>query len=163
MEFIYKNFNVEQAQERLESRILNAQECTKITNAMTRAAIEMDGKQLTKRYSNKVQDILGDEYRVLYHKESGMIELYFRHKNLSDGTCEILIGYEGEERDLTINASNIEERAKAYYLDSERLPKLIEAREHIASYIERLNEAQKLVKNTLADADKYDVSYLLSE
>lgn len=161
MKFIYKKYDEKAALKQLQERILNAETTIIITEAMDKAAHEMKGQKLTKRYANKIQDILGDEFKVSYVKQYGMFYLFIRHNNLTDNKAQIMIGYESGEADNIINPAIIETRARAYYLDKERLPKLKQAIKEMPDFVKRMQKAQDEIKSVYKDAEKLGVQYLI--
>jgi ribosomal protein S8 len=160
MEFLYKRYDTKTAIEQVQERIENCKINIEITEAMTQAAYDMQGKPMTKRYANKVKDILGEKYRVSYGTDYGMFKLIVRHES-QDKSVSILLGYKDNEQDNIINAENIQERAKAYYLDEERLPKYESALEKMPNFVERMKQAQNEVRAILNDAGAYGVEYLI--
>lgn len=158
--FLYKTYDAEKTKEAINERITRAKISVVIVDELLAYAEAKKGQKLSKRLETHMQQKL-PQYNFAFYKEYGMYYLYVNGGDIGRERFSMLLGYESKEDDKILDPENIKERAKAYWLDRERIEGYENSLKHVDRFIERMKKAQEIVKETEQEAETYGVQYLL--
>jgi len=159
-EFLYKRYDAEKTKEAINERITRAKASVIIIDKLLEYATEKQGQGLTKRLATWMKEAL-PQYDFAFCKEHGMYYLYVSGAELERGRFSILLGYESREEDKTLDPEIIKDRAMAYWLDRDRINGYEQSLNHVERFIDRMKEAQAIVKETEEEAAGYGIQYML--
>jgi len=160
MEFLYKRYNVETATKAIEKSIAQKKLSIELVDWLLNYAKDNKGKKMTKLIANDMSEAW-PKLRIWWEKSDWKeCSLTIQSGFINDPDHMRFDLRLGKEK---ISPEAWREKLNAYWLDRERLPKQQDGLDQVKYLIQRMQEAQKQVKQITEEANALEINYLLDK
>ena len=148
-----KPLDIEEVRAKVIERIASAERHHEFYLAMLDIVKRFEGKQITKRIANALQEKLPD-YTIFYDADFSMYHIHIGGNGIEWGNRpSILLGYKASQK--TVSTEFFIEHNQGAYLEKERAQRCIESLPHLAELVERWNQTLETLQEIHVDAAQW--------